>query len=197
MPTVMSVFEDRENTEAAVDRLTDSGVDSDAIGVVWKDKTNREVDTIEKVEYHDHHEGAGAEAAKGAGGGAIGGAVAGGGTVLLASAGVALVPGIGALLVAGTAAATAAATATGAVGGAATGALFGAAIGATDHDASKSVEEQTRYRDALDRDGFVVTVDVADEEEVEIAEMLKQAGGTDVSVLRDETDEENDQESDN
>ena len=186
----MGVFEDREDTESAVDRLTDSGVDSEAIGVVWKDKTNREVDTIEKVEYHDHHEGAGAEAAKGAGGGAVGGAIAGGGTVLLASAGVALVPGIGALLVAGTAAATAAAAAAGAVGGAATGALFGAAIGATDNDASKSVEEQTRYRDALERDGFVVTVDVDDEEKAGVAEVLKEAGGTDVSVLRDEDEDD-------
>ena len=186
----MGVFADRETTEAAVDRLTDSGVDPDAIGVVWKDKTNRQVDTIEKVEYHDHHEGAGAEAAKGAGGGAVGGALAGGGTMLLASAGLALVPGIGAFLVAGTAAATAAAAATGAVGGAATGALFGAAIGATDKDASKSVEQQTRYRDALERDGFVVTVDVVDEEEADVAETLKEAGGTDVSVLRDETDQD-------
>lgn len=186
----MGVFGERENTEAAVDRLTDSGVNSDAIGVVWRDKTNREVETIEKVEYHDHHEGAGAEAAKGAGGGALGGAVAGGGTMLLASAGVALVPGIGALLVAGTAAATAAAAATGAAGGAATGALFGAAIGATDNDASKSVEEQTRYRDAVERDGFVVTVDVDDEDEADVAETLREAGGTDVSVLRDQTDED-------
>lgn len=190
MPTVMGVFEDRESTESVVDELAKSGVDRDDIGVMWKDTSRREEETIEKVEYRDHHEGVGSEAAKGAGGGAAGGAVAGGGTVLLASAGVALVPGIGALLVAGTAAAAAAATAAGAVGGAATGAVFGTVIGATDNDASKSVEEQTRYREALDRDGFIVTADVDDDDKSEVVETMREAGATDVSVLRDESHED-------
>lgn len=184
MPTVTGVFTDREATEAGVDHLIASGVDRAAIGVMWKDKSLRQPEEFDTVEYRDHHEGARAEATKGASGGAIGGAVAGAGTVLLASAGVALVPGLGALLAAGTAAATAAAAAAGALGGSATGGLLGAAIGATDHDATKVVKKKTRYREAIERDGFIVTANVEDDSTPRVVEMFEEANATDISVMR-------------
>lgn len=186
MPTVTGLFADRETTESAVDHLVESGVDRGAIGVMWKDRSLRQPEEVDAVEYRDHHEGPRAEAAKAASGGAIGGAVAGAGAILLASAGVALVPGIGALLTAGTAAATAAAAAAGALGGSATGGLLGAVIGATDHGATKVVKKQTRYREAIERDGFIVTASVEADITPEVVEMFEEAGASDISVMRGE-----------
>ena len=41
----------------------------------------------------------------------------------------------------------------------------------------------------MERDGFVVTVDVDNEKEAAVAKKLQEAGGTNVSVLRDEANE--------
>lgn len=162
MTAVVGIFKDRDSTEEAIDRLIKEGVDRDDIGVAWRDKTVRQPEEIETAEYQDHFEDAGSEAGKGAVGGAVGGAATGAGTILLASAGIALLPGIGALLAAGALAATAAGAAAGAVGGGVTGGILGALFGASDHDATKVTETQTRYRDVVERDGFVVTIDTDD-----------------------------------
>ncbi|MDX1469687.1 MAG: hypothetical protein R3258_10135 [Acidimicrobiia bacterium] len=185
MPTIIGVYTDRETTEQAIDGLTSGGVASDAIGVMWRDRSVAEPGEIKVVSYQDHHSTAASEAGKGVVGGAVGGAATGAGAVLLASAGVALIPGIGALLAAGTAAAAAIGAAAGAVGGGVTGGLFGAVLGAGDNEATKVVETQTRYRDVIERDGFVVTVEASDDETSEIVELMYSSGADDVSVLRD------------
>ena len=185
MATVVGVLSDRQSTETAIETLVQNGIDRDHLGVLWRDKAVAQPETIKTVGYEDHHSGTGAEAAKGLAGGAVGGAAAGAGTVLLASAGVALIPGVGALLAAGTLAASALAAGAGAVGGGVTGGLIGALIGATDSDATKVVEEHTRYRAALDRDGYLLTVESPEDRVVFVTQVMEEAGAEEVSVLEE------------
>jgi hypothetical protein len=183
MKTVVGVFNDEEAVETAIPRIADQGISNEAIGVMWRDHTVEEPEEVEVVSYRDHHEDPGAEAGKGAAGGAIGGAATGAGTILLASAGIALLPGIGALLAAGTAAATAAGAAAGAVGGGVTGGLIGLLIGAGDDEATKVTEEKTVYRNALERDGYLVSVDTPDDKAADVERILADAGATDVTTV--------------
>lgn len=187
MTTVVGLFKDRDSTESAIDRLMNSGISSDAVGVIWRDRSVDQPEQIERVHYEDHFEDAGSEAAKGATGGAVGGAATGAGTMLLASAGVALLPGIGALLAAGTVAATAAATAAGAVGGGVTGGVLGAILGASDDGATKVTDTETRYRETIERDGFVLTIDVDGDQDLDDARAaMDDAGADEVTLLEGE-----------
>jgi len=189
MPAVVGVFPDRRETESAIDELVALGVDGDAIGVVWREKSVPKQEEVEVIVYVDHFEDPGTEAKKGAIGGAVGGGAAGVGSVLLASAGgVVLATPVGALLAAGTLAAAALAAAAGAVGGSITGGLIGALLGAADHDATKVTKIETQYRDAIERDGFVVTVEADEEDLDETSDALTEAGARDISVLREHGD---------
>lgn len=186
MPAVVGVFPDRDETETAIDKLVAEGVDADNVGVVWREKTVGKYEDTEVVIYIDHFEDPATEARKGAVGGAVGGGAAGVGAVLLATAGgVVLSTPIGALLAVGTLAAAAVAGAAGAVGGGIAGGLLGALLGATDHDATKKVITDTEYRDVIERDGFVLTVDATEEEVDSVSEALARVGATDISVLRE------------
>jgi hypothetical protein len=186
MPAVVGVFPNRQETESAIDGLVERGVDEDAIGVVWREKSVPKSEEVEVYVYVDHFEEPAVEARKGAIGGAFGGGAAGVGSVILASAGgVVLGTPIGALLAVGTLGAAAIAAATGAIGGSITGGLVGALLGATDHDATKVKTTEVLYRDAIEREGFVVTIE-ADEASVEkISGALAEVGASDVSVLRE------------
>lgn len=186
MPAVVGVFPDRQETESAIDGLVNLGIDEDAVGVVWREKSVPKRDEVEVIVYVDHFEDPGTEARKGAIGGAVGGGAAGIGGVLLASAGgVVLATPIGALLAVGTLAAAALAGAAGAVGGSITGGLIGALLGATDHDATKVKKTETQYREAIERDGFVVTLQVAESDVEHASDALAQVGASDISVLRE------------
>lgn len=186
MPTVVGVLDNRHQAEETVPNLVGSGIDRDTIGLMWRDKNVQQPEEIKVASYHDHHQDASTEAGKGAIGGAIGGATTGAGTMLLAAGGLALIPGIGAVLAAGTVAATAAAAAAGAVGGSVTGGLLGALIGATDHDATKEIETVARYREVIEREGFLVSVDVTDSAEAaEVSEIMEEAGVSEVTILSD------------
>lgn len=189
MPAVIGVFAGRQETESAIDGLVDLGIDKDALGVVWREKSVPKREEVEVILYVDHFADPGTEARKGAIGGAIGGGAAGVGSVLLASAGgVVLATPIGALLAVGTVAAAALAGAAGAMSGSITGGLIGALLGATDHDATKVKRSETQYREAIERDGFVVTIEV-DEADVEnTCDALASVGANDVSVLRGRSD---------
>lgn len=185
MPAVVGVFPDRKETESAIDQLVHFGVDKDAIGVVWREKSVPKQEEVEVIVYVDHFDDPGKEAKKGAIGGAVGGGAAGVGSVLLASAGgVVLATPIGALLAGGTLAAAALAAAAGAVGGSITGGLIGALLGAADHDATKVTTTETQYRDAIEHDGFVVTIESTEDDVEQASEALVRAGASDVSVLR-------------
>ncbi len=185
MPSVVGVFLGREETETAIDQLVALGVDHDALGVVWREKAEPVKEEVEITVYIDHFEEPSVEARKGAIGGAVGGGAAGVGSVLLASAGgVVLGTPIGALLAVGTVAAAAIAGTAGVVGGGLTGGLLGALLGATDHDATKTTRTDTEYRDAIVKDGFVVTIDVEDDDIEETISALDQVGANNISVLR-------------
>lgn len=189
MPAVVGVFPDRPETESAIDGLVQRGIDKDDIGVVWREKSVPRREEVEVIVYIDHFEDAATEARKGAIGGAVGGGAAGVGGVILASAGgVVLATPIGALLAVGTLAAAALAGAAGAVGGSVTGGLIGALLGATDHDATKVRKTETQYREAIERDGFVVTVQTREESVDRVSDALVEVGATDVSVLREHGD---------
>ncbi|HEX6286175.1 MAG TPA: hypothetical protein VFZ80_01700, partial [Acidimicrobiia bacterium] len=99
MPAVVGVFLERDETETAIDQLVALGVDADALGVVWREKTVGKYEETERIVYVDHFEDPGTEARKGAIGGAVGGGAAGVGSVLLATTGgVVIGTPIGALL---------------------------------------------------------------------------------------------------
>jgi hypothetical protein len=189
MPAVVGVFPDRQETESAIDELVRLGVDQDAIGVVWREKSVPKQEEVEVFVYVDHFEEPAVEARKGALGGAVGGGAAGVGSVILASAGgIILATPIGALLAVGTVAAAALAGAAGVVGGTITGGLIGALLGATDHDATKVKRTETRYRDAIEREGFVVVIETSEEGVDQASQALGEVGATDVSVLRGQGD---------
>lgn len=186
MPVVVGVFPGRDETESAIDRLVELGIDPDALGVVWREKSVPKHEDVQVTVYVDHFEDPAKEARKGALGGALGGGAAGIGGVLLASAGgVVLSTPIGALLAAGTLAAAAVAGVGGAVGGSITGGLIGALLGATDHDATKVTRTETQYRDVIERDGFVLSVDSSEEEVDRVTGTLTDLGASDISVLRE------------
>lgn len=185
MPAAIGVFPDRQETESAIDEIVGVGIDQDAIGVVWREKSVPKQEDIEVIVYVDHFEEPVVEARKGAIGGAVGGGAAGVGSVILASAGgIVLATPIGALLAAGTVAAAALAAAAGVVGGSITGGLIGALLGAADHDATKVKTTETQYRDAIERDGFVVTIEVSEDRVDMATDALARAGASDISVLR-------------
>jgi hypothetical protein len=189
MPSVVGVFLGREETETAIDQLVTLGVDQDALGVVWRERAEPTRQEIEVIAYVDHFEEPEVEARKGAIGGAVGGGVTGVGTVLLASAGgVVLATPIGSLLAVGTIAAMAIAGTAGVIGGVLTGGVVGALLGATDHDATKVTRTETEYRDAIVRDGFVLTVDVEDELVDETISALETVGAGHISVIRPRRD---------
>ncbi|MGD2042648.1 MAG: hypothetical protein PVJ28_03295 [Acidimicrobiia bacterium] len=186
MPAVVGVFPDRDETEGAIDQLVDLGIDPDALGVVWREKSVPRREEIEVTVYVDHFEDSATEARKGAIGGAVGGGAAGVGGVLLASAGgVVIATPIGALLAAGTLAAAAIAATAGAVGGSLTGGLIGALLGATDHDATKVTKKESHYRDVIERDGFVLSVTAKEDDVDEVSDALAKLGASDISVLRE------------
>lgn len=185
MPAVVGVFPGRDETESAIDELVDLGVHTDAIGVVWREKAVPKREEVEVFIYVDHFEEPALEAKKGAIGGAVGGGVTGVGSVLLASAGgVILATPIGSLLAVGTIAAAAVAAAAGALGGSITGGFIGALLGATDHGATKVKQTELKYRDVIERDGFIVTINTEDDEAQDASEALAAVGATDISILQ-------------
>jgi hypothetical protein len=187
MPAVVGVFPDRQETESAIDELVGLGIDQDSIGVVWRERSVPSQEVVEVIVYVDHVEEPAVEARKGAIGGAVGGGAAGIGGVLLASAGgVVLATPIGALLAVGTVAAAALAGAAGAVGGSITGGVIGALLGATDHDATKVKSTETSYRDAIQRDGFVLTIETTEDRLEQASDSLAEVGAKDISVLREQ-----------
>jgi len=190
MPAVVGVFPDRQETEGAVDQLVELGIDPDSLGVMWREKSVPKREEIEVTVYVDHFDDPATEARKGAIGGALGGGAAGVGSILLASAGgVVLSTPIGALLAAGTLAAAAIAAAAGVVGGSITGGLIGALLGAADHDATKVKRTETQYRDVIERDGFILTIDAHEQDVDATTEALATVGASDISVLRGQGDQ--------
>lgn len=185
MSEVVGLFTSRANAEEAIRELHAMGYTDQNMGYLdrHRDETGEViVDPDYRVDDSAHD--AADEAGKGAAGGALGGAATGAGAALLASAGLLVVPGIGPFLAAGTVAAALGATAVGAAGGAVLGGAVGAVAGATDDD---DVDETTSYyRRGIDQGDAMVTVDVSDGRESEVAEVMRGAGADRVDTHGDD-----------
>ena len=184
MSEVVGLFESSAEAERALGILDSLGYDADEVGFVnrYRDESGAIV-TDPDYNFDTDADGTGRpaeEAAKGAGGGAIGGAAVGAGAGLLASAGMLLIPGIGPFLAAGTLAGTLGATAVGAAGGAVVGGAAGAIFGATSED-----DIGGHYREGVNQGGALVTVDVTQDQQNEVAEVLRNAGATKVDFYDD------------
>lgn len=184
MATIVGVFNDRVDDGRALAGLVGLGLDADSLTVIWRERSVSRAREVKETEYVDHFEGPSAEARKGAIGGALGG-TAGMGSAILAAAGGLAFPEVSGLAVGG--AAALAVVAAGALGGSVTGSLIGALLGATDHDATKVTRTHLDYVEALERHGFVVTVDLTgDDAEEAVRSALAAVGAVDITVL-DET----------
>ena len=183
MPTLLGVFKDRSDPDQVVEQLVGLGVDQERIGLVWREKIVRKAEEVEVTTYVDHFEGPAIEAKKGAWGGLVGGAAFGVASALLAGAGIILGPNVAAILGTGTAAAAAAAAAAGAAGGGITGGALGALLGATDHGATRVTSIEREYQDVTETDGFVVTIEAAEDQGDATAAALRNAGASDITLL--------------
>ena len=138
--TVVGMFTNRPDAEAAIRELTAAGFGENRIGVALQDRD----------EQRDLMESTGSEAAEGAATGAVSGGVVGGLIGLLGSL---LIPGVGPIVVGG----VLASTLTGAGIGAATGGIIGALVGLG------VPETDARHFDEGLRSGrTLVTVDAGD-----------------------------------
>lgn len=181
MATIVGVFNERADDERALKSLVGLGLDADSLSVIWRERSVSRAEEIKTIEYVDHFEGPSAEARKGAIGGALGG-TAGVGTALLAAAGGLAFPEVSGIAVGG--AAALAVVAAGALGGSVTGSVIGALLGATDHDATRVTTTHVDYVEALERHGFVVTVDLTlDDAEGAVRSALEAVGAVDITVL--------------
>ncbi len=186
MTEVVGLFSSRRAAESAVDQLFSLGYDASSVG--YMDQSG---EIVADAGYEDDGNPddtgtAGEEAAKGAGGGAIGGAAVGAGAGLLASAGLLAVPGIGPFLAAGTLAATLGGAAAGAAGGAALGGAAGAILGATTDEGTFNEDDtSTHYRNRVQAGSALVTVQVFEGRQAEVAAILHDAGAEKVDVFGD------------
>jgi len=146
MRTVVGLFDERAEAEAAIRRLQADGIDRDSISVAMKDV--REATAISEATGVGDLSGEGATAGlvSGAGVGALIGIALVGSTVLL--------PGLGTVLIGG----PIAAALTGAGIGAASGGLIGGLIGAGIPE-----EEAEHYSAGIERGGIFVSANVPEE----------------------------------
>jgi hypothetical protein len=184
MSEVVGLFPSRTEAERAISDLNIRGYNAENLGYVdrFRDESG---DVVTDAGYFDDgdddHEVA-HEAGKGAAGGAAGGAAVGAGAALLASAGLVLIPGVGPFLAAGTLAGVLGSTAVGAAGGAVLGGAAGAIFGAVDDHEHADHETSRHYRDAVSEGETLVSVNVDDADDAEVAEVLRVAGASRVDV---------------
>jgi uncharacterized membrane protein len=119
----IGAFKTVGETERALRRLHDAGIDMNRVTVIAPDSDARNIDTDVEVESH------GNKADEGATAGAVTGGALGTITGLLVGLGALAIPGIGPILLAGAGATTLATTLAGTAIGAAAGGIVGALIG--------------------------------------------------------------------
>lgn len=172
MRTILGVFQNREDTEAAIDAFDRAGYNPQDISIVMKDQS----------EGRDIAETTGASVTEGVATGAVLGGLAG---LLSAIA----IPGLGAFFIGGPLAAalglTGAAATT--VSGAATGAVAGGLLGAlTELGVS---DEDAKYYESRVREGAIlVAVPALAEEEHRVREIFSDYYATDVKTVALEDD---------
>lgn len=187
MSEVVGLFPSRTEAEQAIGELNARGYNAENLGYVdrYRDETGDVVtdpEYFEDRDYVDDDHDVADEAGKGAAGGAVGGAAVGAGAALLASAGMVLIPGVGPFLAAGTLAGVLGSTAVGAAGGAVLGGAAGAIFGAADDHEHSDHETSRHYRERVSEGETLVSVNVDDSDDVEVADVLRLAGASRVDV---------------
>lgn len=167
---ILSIFNNKDDSDDAIDELKENDIDSKQISVIMKDKEMPK-EMKDKI----------ASSAKT--GGIIGG-IAG----LLVGAGTIVIPALGAILVGGPiatafgltgAAATATTTVTGGIAGALSGGLIGALIGL-----GLSKEEAQRYADEIKEGAILIGVTTSENREPEVKEILSNHNAEDIKVVK-------------
>ena len=173
MKTIVGMFDNLSDANAAVSDLTNLGITRKDISVITHrkdatDRTDTRSDTRDDVA--DHKE---THAAEGAGTGAGVGAVVGAGAGILASLGLLAIPGIGPLLAAGPIVAALSGAGIGAAAGGIVGGLIG--LGIPEEDAAE-------YEEGVRRGGTVVTVRVDDANAPQAADILDRHHAVDMQT---------------
>ncbi|MBT2689112.1 general stress protein [Bacillus sp. ISL-47] len=175
---VGGVFRNSEEAVAAIERLKESGFNTEHISVLAKnDDEINEIEERTDVDVLDESSGRGKNAGKGAGIGAGTGGVLGGIVGLIAEVGLLTIPGIGVLAAAGPLATTLSGAAIGATGGGIVGALTGAGI----------PEEDAKEYERYVKDGnILLMVEVDEEQRSEIERNFTESHSlnTDMYVVR-------------
>jgi hypothetical protein len=168
--TVVGLFDERGDAEAAVRDLENIGFTRDQVSIVANNNTAT-ADGTDSAATGDTVDAA----ATGAGTGAVAGTVIGGGVGLLAGLGMLAIPGIGPILAAG----PIIATITGAGIGAATGAAAGGLIGALT-EAGVPEEEAGYYQEGVRRGGTLVTVSTDDNRAENVVDVMNNHNVVDI-----------------
>jgi hypothetical protein len=166
MKTVAGLFKYERDADLAVRALERAGFNENNYGVIAPNtvvqKVNWKEDAKEGTVQTDHKLGT------------TGGAAVGGLTGLLAGLTALTIPGIGPVLAAGMIAAS---TGLGATAGGLLGSLTSASI---------TEEEAETYAEAIKRGGILVVAQVEDRFEVEVKNILKEAGALEIEAHRKE-----------
>lgn len=171
MDTVIGLFKDHEEADAALASLEEVGFTRDEIGLL----AQREA--VEEVLDSDREEAA----VESAGAGVLGGSALGGLIGLLAGASAIVVPGIGPAMAAGAWASVAGTTAAGAGIGAAYGGLVGALIG------FGVAEEQTHlYVESVQQGNILMIVQPKGDHLTRAEEIMQEHGAFAIDILSSE-----------
>lgn len=187
MNEVVALFSTREESERATGELLARGYDPERIGYLdrYRDEAG---DAITDPDYFDDEDFEESEmleeTTKGVAGGALGGAAVGAGAGMLASAGLLLIPGVGPFLAAGTLAGTLGAAGFGAAGGGVVGGVAGAIFGAA--NAEHDDETAGFYREGVSQGRALVSVDVDEDDAIEVASILRATGAERTDIYGDE-----------
>ncbi len=169
MTNVVGLFETRDQARRAVEALKATGLDSEDMSIMMRDRSLAE----------EVAEDTGADNSEAVGVGALGGGVLGGMAGLLVGLGAITIPGIGPFLAAGPIAA--------ALTGMAVGATAGGVAGALIHH-GVSEEEAGFYSSAVERGGILITVKTAKNREDEVHRILKENGMKDTKYHQTQWD---------
>ena len=168
METVVGLFRRFEDADEAITALENAGFNREAMSLLAR---NQVIDEIPR-------DRTAKEVAESAGVGAVGGGMVGGLLGLLAGLGAIAIPGIGPAIAVG-------ALAT-ALGGAGVGAAVGGILGAMTA-LSIPEEEAHIYAEGVRRGNILVTVQAAEEAQVDTARsIMKNANAVDIETLRRE-----------
>src|SRR5947209_4285432 len=159
MATVVGLFDNRDNAQAAIEQLRNGGIESNKIGVAMRSREETQEVTADT--------GVAGGAATGAIGGGALGAIAG----LLVGMSTLAIPGIGPIVAGG----WLASTLIGAGVGAAAGGLVGALV-----DVGIPEEEARMYQTGVERGGVRVTAQVAEEQATWARDVMNKKGARDV-----------------